>query len=292
MTGIYLLVVILGTYLAPITSGYIAVAQEWRWVFWHCAIYMAVTVVVMAFFLEETKWEAPVIMSLPLSHSERCSTTDHAKTSTEKIDPAQLVAATASCTVSVMDNSITLKSYRERHPWYTLSRSVSTAYTKRFLRQLYQPFLILGIFPAVMFSALQYAWSESMLSFLAVTQASLYPLPPYNFSAIGVGNMNIPPAIGAILGSIFGGLFSDYLIMAIARKRRGIYEPEYRLWTFCVPGASMVAGVLLYGLTIAEVSGLSYLHQIPGANTWNPGHAMDHQRRGRRLGWVCAGRLW
>lgn len=253
MTGIYLLVVILGTYLAPIASGYIAVSQDWRWVFWHCTIYMSITATVMLFFLEETKWEAPIINSsrVPQSEPNNAATTE--KGSTEKIESVSKVSTESSSVDPAVDNTIPMKSYRQRHPWYTASHNVSS-YPKLFLGQLYQPFLILGVFPAVMFSALQYAWSESMLSFLAVTQANLYPLPPYNFSAIGVGNMNIPPAIGAIIGSIFGGPFSDYLIMVIARRRQGIYEPEYRLWTFLIPGASMVAGVLLYGLTIAEVS--------------------------------------
>lgn len=65
--------------------------------------------------------------------------------------------------------------------------------------------------------------------------------------------MNIPPAIGAIIGSIFGGPLSDWMIIVIARRRSGIFEPDYRLWTFLVPGLAMVAGVLMYGLTVAEV---------------------------------------
>ena len=253
MTGIYLLVVILGTYLAPIASGYIAVSQGWRWVFWHCSIYMAVTLILMGFFLEETKWEMPTLNSRSVSSKapDVCITK---KESTEKLKPVLTVSTASSITQAATNEMIPMKSYRQRHPWYTPSSDTSTSLPRRFFRQLYQPFICLGIFPAIMFSALQYAWSESMLSFLAVTQADIYPLPPYNFSAIGVGNMNIPPAIGAILGSVFGGPFSDYLIMVIARRRQGIYEPEYRLWTFMIPGASMVAGVLLYGLTIAEVS--------------------------------------
>lgn len=273
MTGIYLLVVILGTYLAPIASGYIAVSQEWRWVFWHCAIYMSVTLIVMLFFLEETKWEAPTINASSIPRSEPANATADEKGSTEKIESVSQLSSATSCVEPTVDNTISMKSYRQRHPWYTPSQNVSS-YPKLFLRQLYQPFLILGVFPAVMFSALQYAWSESMLSFLAVTQANLYPLPPYNFSAIGVGNMNIPPAIGAIIGSIFGGPFSDYLIMVIARRRQGIYEPEYRLWTFLIPGASMVAGVLLYGLTIAEVSIVRRYRKIE--LTSYSGNAMDH----------------
>jgi MFS family permease len=263
MTGIYLLVVVLGTYLAPIASGYIAVSQGWRWVFWHCTIYMSATCVVMTFFLEETKWEDPVLNGSSVPQQATANPQVGGKLSTEKVDALSTITSGASQPAEGVNSSIPLRTYRQRHPWYTPSMHTSTSTLKRFFQQLYQPFVILGIFPAVMFSALQYAWSESMLSFLAVTQANLYPLPPYNFSAIGVGNMNIPPAIGAILGSLFGGPLSDYLIMVIARRRDGIYEPEYRLWTFMIPGASMVAGVWLYGLTIAQ--GMPWIINAVGA---------------------------
>ena len=213
---------------------------------------MGATLLVMAFALEETKFEMPVIDGQ--SQSQK-TTPGEAVSSPGKDAEKQLepvVSTISACSDPWIDHSIRIKSYRERHALFTTSHG-KTVNSRRFIRQLYQPFRIVVLFPAVMFSALQYAWSESMLSFLAVTQATLYPSPPYNFSAVGVGNMNIPPAIGAILGSLFGGVFSDYLILVIARRRNGIYEPEYRLWTFLIPGLSMVAGVFMYGLTIAQV---------------------------------------
>jgi 1,4-dihydroxy-2-naphthoate octaprenyltransferase len=48
---------------------------------------------------------------------------------------------------------------------------------------------MLYTFPAVAFCALQYGFLIAMLAILAVTQATLYPFPPYNFSPIGIGNM-------------------------------------------------------------------------------------------------------
>jgi MFS family permease len=249
-----LLVVTIGTYLAPVASGYIAVSQGWRWVFNYCTIFMSATVLAMFFFLEETKWEEPDLL---LMTEERPVARQAANSASERHSDGKEKSLTTDLTpqISIATGSgenIALKTYRQRHSWYTPSRDKSTPAAIRFMRHIYHPFLILVTFPAAMFSALQYAWSESMLSFLAVSQANLYPLPPYNFSAIGVGNMNIAPAIGAILGSIFGGPFSDYLIVRIARRRGGIYEPEYRLYPFLLPGACMVAGVLTYGLTVAQ----------------------------------------
>ena len=251
MTGIYLMVVILGTYLAPVAAGYVAASQGWRWVFWYCVIFMAATFFLMLVGLEETKFESNMIFG-----ERACTPTPGQVSNTEKdksTELQQVPSAISSAQEPGLDHSIPKRSYFKRHAFLTPTRSSATSYWKRFARQTYQPFCILALFPAVMFSALQYAWSESMLSFLAVTQATLYPLPPYRFSAIGVGNMNIAPAVGAIIGSIFGGVFSDYLILAIAERRGGIFEPEYRLWTFLIPGFTMVAGVLMYGLTISEV---------------------------------------
>ena len=221
----------------------------------------------MFFFLEETKWEPQpaVLLGRPETVSDQPNTeTSISKGSMKKIASNGSGLMQIETPLAPTQSTIPHKSYRQRHPWYTASSNPTKKSTfLRILQQLYHPFLILGIFPAVMFSALQYAWSESMLSFLAVTQASIYPLPPYNFSAIGVGNMNIAPAIGCILGSLFGGPLSDYLIIAISRRRNGIYEPEYRLWTYMIPGLSMVAGVLLYGLTIAQ--GMPWIITAVGA---------------------------
>jgi hypothetical protein len=52
---------------------------------------------------------------------------------------------------------------------------------------------MLYTFPAVAFCALQYGFLIAMLAILAVTQATLYPFPPYNFSPIGIGNMYAEP---------------------------------------------------------------------------------------------------
>jgi hypothetical protein len=132
-----------------------------------------------------------------------------------------------------------------------------------------------------MFTALQYGWSIAMLALLAVTQSSLYSLPPYNFTVAGVGNMNLPPFIGSILGALFGGPLVDYMIVVIAKRRGGIYEPETRLWLFLIPGLSMTLGGLMYGLTIAKVSNFLLVREYGNSQTL--GNAMDHQCDRRRL---------
>jgi MFS family permease len=91
------------------------------------------------------------------------------------------------------------------------------------------------------------------LAILATTEASLFALPPYNFSTIAIGNLNIAPFIGFLFGSVFGGPINDWSIVRLARRNRGIYEPEMRLRLYIIPVLAMAAGLLMYGLTLAKV---------------------------------------
>lgn len=258
MNGIYLAVVILGNYLGPVAAGYIAVSQDWRWVFWYCTIFMAVVSVLMVLFLEESKYTSMVLDGREVVV---CTQEDMLikVTSTSKRGAVDTISADAPEAASnerrrvvEIDTSIPMNSYPKRLAFWSLDKQAATERRSLWMH-LYQPFQILVTFPAVMFTALQYGFCIAMLAILAVTQSNLYPFPPYNFSPIGVGNMNLPPAAGALLGTLFGGPLNDYFILQVAKRRNGMYEPETRLWLFLVPGCCMPIGLFMYGLTISKV---------------------------------------
>lgn len=264
MNGLYLTMVMIGNYLGPVAAGYVAVSQPWRWAFWYCAIFMGITSLAMSFFLEESKYipngyraqvdfPGPALSTLDeqgdLNKTQR-TTLDNTSGHDEPANGQRLRHVP-------IDITVPTHPYWVRHAFYSTEKHV-TLERRNFWMHLYQPFQILFTFPAIMFAALQYGFLIAMLGVLAVTQATLYAQPPYNFSTAGVGNMNIPPAVGAILGSIFGGPLNDYFIILAAKRRKGIYEPETRLWLFMIPGICMPIGLFLYGLTIAKVSYFCY----------------------------------
>ena len=267
MNGIYLAIVIIGNYLGPVAAGYVAVSQSWRWVFWYCTIFMAIVTIAMVFLLEETKYTPLAYGGRGVTHSTTTDSQDDTVTEVdsitkEAIPHAGSISVTASEAAAQnterrrlveIDHSIPVYSYKKRLAFWSLDKQ-ATSESRSLWMHFFQPFQILITFPAVMFTALQYGFLIAMLAILAVTQATLYPFPPYNFTPIGVGNMNLPPAIGAILGSVFGGPFCDYFILQVAKRNGGIYEPETRLWLFLIPGAFMPAGLFMYGLTISKVS--------------------------------------
>ena len=49
--------------------------------------------------------------------------------------------------------------------------------------------------------------------------------PPYNFTATGIGLMNLAPFIGTTLGTMICGPVSDRFVLYLAKKNHGVYEP-------------------------------------------------------------------
>lgn len=149
-----------------------------------------------------------------------------------------------------IDHSIPVSSYWQR---LSLFKARSRFSFRTFLPLYYRPVVVLYKFPGVLIPALIYGFYIAATNVLAVMQTTLYALPPYNFGTLGVAEMNVPPAIGAVLGSLFGGLFNDRAILFFAKRNKGVYEPEMRLWLVAVPAVSMLIGILMFGLPIAQV---------------------------------------
>jgi len=151
-----------------------------------------------------------------------------------------------------IDRSIPLRPLRRRLAFATPNSS--TGY--KWYHHITQPIALLFRFPAVAFTAWLWSFCLCALSVVAVSGSDLLPFAPYNFSTIGVGNFNIPPAIGSVLGTIYGGQVVDRVIVKLAQRNGGIYEPEMRLYLWPLPALLMPLGLFMYGLSIAK--GLSW----------------------------------
>ncbi|KAK5202404.1 hypothetical protein LTR41_011847, partial [Exophiala xenobiotica] len=281
MNAIYVGAQCVGNYIGPVATGYIVTAQGWPWAFWWCAIFWGATTLIVTFGLEETKWHPSADLALenlrdntegslcaePHSFTDKEVADKGACNTTEDTPGSESLMGTVEPTESylarppTMDPSVTLRSWRQRFAFITRGGNLPQGLD--ILRDVYKPFQLLLIFPAISFCGLQMAIAILCLAVVTVTQGDVYPLAPYNFSPVGVGNMNIPPFIGTIFGSILGGPFTDIFILAIAKRRRGAYQPETRLWLFIAPALGLISGLLLYGLTISK--GIAWITNAVGA---------------------------
>ncbi|KAB8279985.1 major facilitator superfamily domain-containing protein [Yarrowia lipolytica] len=239
--GIYMFVVDVGNFLILVPAGYITVNLGWRWVYIIVAIIAGGQFLMTVFLFEETKY---------LTNPEQTFITEE-DSSEEDSSEENCGAATKYLPQEPkLDNDVELQmnplSKRLALVTYTPARC------KEFGRKMIIPFVTLISYPIVAFSAIQYGFMLTWLSMAATTSANSFALPPYNFSSAAIGNVNIAPFVGMIFGSVFGGWFNDKTIIWLSNRNKGIYEPEFRLYSLVFANFSLTVGVFLFGTSLAN----------------------------------------
>jgi MFS family permease len=245
MNGWYVIVQSAGAFLGPVASGYIVVAQGWRWMWWWCVIFFGVTLVCVVFLFEESKY-IPVLNSVDATPALRSAADSSKNIKDDDFDNSMNPDETIASRVPT-NNPIKPKTYFQR---MALITTTDDAIWPHF----YQPIVALFTFPAVSYAAITYGSTLSWFAIMTSLQASYMIIPPYNFDAVGVGLMNVAPFIGAVLGFPFGGHLSDKSILWLSKRNGGVYEPEMRLWLALPIAVISPVGILMFGLGLAYVS--------------------------------------
>jgi hypothetical protein len=123
---------------------------------------------------------------------------------------------------------------------------------RHFAKHSYQPFIVLLTFPAVTYTAITYGALLCWFSVIVNVYSIYFTLPPYNFGPSQIGLMNLPPFIGGIFGSLYGGLVTDYLAVRLSRRNNGVFEPEMRLWVALPAIVLLPASIILFGVSTAD----------------------------------------
>ncbi|KAL5356445.1 major facilitator superfamily domain-containing protein [Aspergillus floccosus] len=251
MNGIYSITVVTGTYLSLIPTGYIIESQGWRWVWWWCAILNGIVLVLIIVGFEETRYARRSVSPVVGEDVPMQPYAEHTK-GKSSVPDIPIEPSPGSKTETTIANDLPpppRRPYRQRITW---SGHASDLNMQNYWKQVWRPFVLLFRVPGVAFVAVQYSLMLCWIAVLATTQPILFAAPPYNFSSIGVGNINIAPFVGAVLGSVFGGPLNDYYVVWLARRRSGIYDPEMRLHMLLAPLIITPLGLFLYGISIAN----------------------------------------
>lgn len=110
------------------------------------------------------------------------------------------------------------------------------------------PVLIILQFPNVAWSGFIYGINLSWYNVLNATASPVLSAPPYNWSTSQVGLIYLGPIIGAALGCVWSGVIADRLTLMLARRSRGIREPEQRLWPLALSAILSCAGLIIWGV--------------------------------------------
>ncbi|RKL08439.1 hypothetical protein BFJ71_g1726 [Fusarium oxysporum] len=230
--------------LGPFIAGYITTGQGWRWVWWWNAILFGAFFILVCFCYEETKYctEGSLAPAQP-------DVEDDSKSAADRPWPASVAVEEGSqhnpYAVRVNYN-IPKKTYWQRLALTTTSSSSGGLRT--LLGHMYQPIILLTTVPAVAYTALAYGISVATSDVMSTTLSLYMTKPPYTFAPNEIGLMNLSKLVGSTIGTLIVGPVSDTLILWLARRNDGIYEPETRLWSL-VPFLPFIpAGALLFGL--------------------------------------------
>lgn len=239
--GIFLLMQSIGAFGGPVAAGFIVADQGWRWMWWWTAIFLGVNLVLVSLFFEETKYIPAAGGRSPEGLGDEAKDTQLQAPSHEHLEQTSIRSTLETESVVPRPNPISKR------------LAIITKSDISVRHSFYLPFKMLVTFPAVAYAALTYGL---LLAWFAVisSAASYYMLkPPYSFNSSSVGLFMLSALIEAILGTVVGAPLIDQSILWLARRNRGIFEPEMRLW-MALPG-SLVAtgGILLFGMALSRV---------------------------------------
>ncbi|EME81046.1 uncharacterized protein MYCFIDRAFT_26224 [Pseudocercospora fijiensis CIRAD86] len=243
--GIYILATSIGTFLGPLVAGYIAI-DSWRWIGWTGALICGGTMIVFYFGLEETSFHREAILGQHAGNPSASQTLDNDEKTTGSQDQND-TDARESTDSEAMRFTDKKKTYWQRIALITPAPNMLGTGLKQYFYRLYHTLRVF-LFPAVLYSGLQWGAQDAWLSFYLTVEEDNYYDPPWNYSNQAVAIMNIPTLIGATMGCIYGGYFSDIFVGWMAKRRGGISEAEDRLWLMFLSAIINPAGLILFGV--------------------------------------------
>ncbi|KAG2415658.1 hypothetical protein HFD88_006849 [Aspergillus terreus] len=228
-------------YFAPVICGFIAQYHGWRWVFYWPAIFIAVTVGFLFFFMEETNYTRHTVGT-----ASAAGLTSSA-TSSEKGDKEKTPADAA----PQQDAEYGVVSNYSKRTFAQKLAIIGPTQPNNMLRRFWH-ILYYVSWPVVFYAGFSYGSYLIWFNILNGTASIILGSAPYNFGSSMVGLSYVACCIGVILGSLFTGRFSDWLTIRLARRNNGVMEAEQRLWPFLVCLITVPGSLILWGVGAAH----------------------------------------
>lgn len=107
-------------------------------------------------------------------------------------------------------------------------------------------------YPCVIYAFLGYAVSLVLTVSVNILNPFVLQAPPYNWSPMINGLINLPGFIGNVAGSFAGGWLVDVFCDWRTRRNGGVFEPENRLYLGVLPLVITGTGCLLFGYGVEK----------------------------------------
>lgn len=125
--------------------------------------------------------------------------------------------------------------------------------TAGFGKILVRPF-VMFFYPAVFWAFLIYGTSLTWIVVFSVVNGVIFVEPPYNFTVSQAGLTGLSPFILTITGQVIVGPLNDWICLYLAKRNKGVYEPEFRLVLMIVAVILGTVGFFGFGLSVHDVT--------------------------------------
>ena len=129
-------------------------------------------------------------------------------------------------------------------------RFYTGVYTETPLWKIFLRPLVIFWYPAVLWAFLLYGVTLTWIVVFSVVNAVIFTAPPYNFSVSETGLISLSPFLLSFIGEIISGPMNDWFCMWLAKKNRGVYEPEFRLPPIIISFLIGAAGFFGFGASV------------------------------------------
>lgn len=151
------------------------------------------------------------------------------------------------------DEDVSLAQANEPKPTYTSQLALwrGRLSPESFWKNAWKPVPLIA-FPAVLFSTIVYGSYFTWLLTISVLSVSIFSAPPYALNPAQIGMTNLPLLFVGLIGSPLSGWSADAIAKFMARRNKGIFEPEFRL-TLMIPATIFATiGFLGFGITTSQ----------------------------------------
>lgn len=238
-----------GAFFTPVIVGKITHTVGWKWSFYLIAIFSAVLLPFLVFFVPETAYPRPnSALEIPKSCEHELSSTaiaanggDSRTSPPTSLDKEHLASYHNGSTQPKATFVQSLAPFN--------GRKTSDSFFKLFLR----PFPLL-FHPAVLWAMLIQGTLIGWTVMIGVVLAAIFLGPPLWFTEVKTGYMYTGPFVGALLGFVLSGLLADWSAKVMIRLNKGVYEPEFRILLVVPQLVIGCAGLYGFGITAAKVT--------------------------------------
>ncbi|KAL2839389.1 major facilitator superfamily domain-containing protein [Aspergillus pseudoustus] len=152
------------------------------------------------------------------------------------------------------------RSQGSQHPtkktfWQELALYTGVYSEESLLKLVFGPFVCLTNLVAL-WTVVVTAIITSTYVAISYVVAQLFSPPPYLLSSAQVGYLSAGPFIGGVIGTVLVAQTTDRLVIWMATRNRGVYEPEFRL-PLIIFSFICTAGLCGFG-ALAEAQGNIY----------------------------------